>query len=244
MSAAIWAHPPTLCLLCTRRWLRLLLHSPHGYRAGLGHHKLEPSQQPRLRHAPTHTLDAVQVPIAVWAISNPDLRSNRFYGTHPLTHWMLCIAGGFFLHDAVSCLLRESPFYIVHGLTCCLGYTVGAAYGVGHFYGGLFLMWEVSTPFVQLRWVLHKMGRADTTLYKVNGILMVVTFGVARILFGTCAPLCPAFGSPFASERWCILCGTCAPLFLAFGSPFVSEHWCILCGTCAPRFLPSRVWLH
>jgi TLC domain len=135
---------------------------------------------------------AAQVPIAVWAIANRDLRTDRFYGTHPLTHYMLCCAGGFFLHDAVSCLLRESPFYIVHGLTCCLGYTLGAAYGCGHFYGGLFLMWEVSTPFVQLRWVLYKMGLTETILYKLNGIMMVLSFGIARVFFGTCAHLPPA----------------------------------------------------
>jgi hypothetical protein len=129
----------------------------------------------------------VQVPIAVWVIQNAELRSNRLYGTHPLSHWMLCIAGGFFLHDAISCYFRESPFYIIHGLTCCLGYTLGAAYSCGHFYGGLFLMWECSTPFVQLRWVLFKMGRSETTLYRINGILMVISFGIARIFFGTCA---------------------------------------------------------
>ena len=117
-----------------------------------------------------HGAAAVQVPIAVWAIANGDLRADRFYATTAVTHVMLCAAGGFFLHDAVSCFIRESPFYIVHGLTCCLGYTAGAAYGVGHFYGGLFLMWEVSTPFVQLRWVLYKMGRADTALYKARAL--------------------------------------------------------------------------
>lgn len=147
----------------------------------------------------------VQVPIAVWAISNPALREhleNRFFGTTIITHYMLCAAGGFFLHDAVSCLIRESPFYIVHGLTCCAGYTLGAAYGCGHFYGGLFLMWEVSTPFVQLRWVLYKMGRSETLLYRINGTLMVLSFGIARILLGTCAHPAVCF-----AKCVCLLCG-------------------------------------
>lgn len=129
--------------------------------------------------------NSVQVPIAIWTICNADLQADRLYGTKPLSSLMLCITAGFFLHDAIDCLIRESPFYIIHGLTCCVGYATGAAFGVAHFYGGLFLMWECSTPFVQLRWVLYKMGLTETLLYKVNGILMYVAFMLARIVFGT-----------------------------------------------------------
>lgn len=100
---------------------------------------------------------------------------------------MLCGSAGFFLHDAVSCLIRESPFYVLHGLTCCLGYTGGAYFGYGHFYGGLFLLWEISTPFVQLRWILYKMGATETAAYVANGLLMVFSFGMVRVVFGTCA---------------------------------------------------------
>lgn len=100
---------------------------------------------------------------------------------------MLCGSAGFFLHDAISCLIRESPFYVVHGLTCCLGYTGGAYFGYGHYYGGLFLLWEISTPFVQLRWILHKMGATETAAYVANGLLMVFSFGMVRVVYGTCA---------------------------------------------------------
>ena len=145
----------------------------------------------------------VQVPIAVWAIANPELRHDRFYGHRVITHYMLCCAGGFFLHDAVSCWLRESKFYIIHGLTCCAGYTAGAAYSCGHFYGGLFLMWEVSTPFVQLRWVLYKMDFVETVLYRLNAIAMVLSFGIARIFFGTCA--CQRPSTPLFAFVDCVL---------------------------------------
>lgn len=100
---------------------------------------------------------------------------------------MLFGSAGFFLHDAVSCFFRETPFYVVHGLTCCMGYTAGAYCGFGHFYGGLFLLWEISTPFVQLRWVLYKMGATETAAYVANGLLMVFSFGMVRVVFGTCA---------------------------------------------------------
>lgn len=130
----------------------------------------------------------MQVPVAIWAICQPVLQADRLHAAHPVTHIMLCCAAGFFLHDAIACYLREPPMYIVHGATCCVGYTMGALMLSLHFYGALFLMWELSTPFVQLRWALHKLGKSETTLYKVNGLAMVATFFLARIAFGSCAP--------------------------------------------------------
>lgn len=132
----------------------------------------------------------MQVPVAIWVICHPHFLQDRFFGAHPISQLMLCGSAGFFLHDAVSCLIRESPFYVVHGLTCCLGYTAGAYFGFGHFYGGLFLLWEISTPFVQLRWILYKMGATETAAYVANGLLMVFSFGMVRVVFGTCASPC------------------------------------------------------
>lgn len=129
--------------------------------------------------------NTVQVPVAIWLVSHPALLADRLHATTDTSRMMLCVAGGFFLHDAVCCLLRESPFYVVHGLTCCLGYVAAAAYGSGHFYGGLFLLWEISTPFVQLRWILHKMALAESGVYVLNSFLMVVTFTLVRVVFGS-----------------------------------------------------------
>ncbi len=34
-------------------------------------------------------------------------------------------------------------------------------------------MWELSTAFVHLRWLLYKLGHTKSRLYIVNGIAMV-----------------------------------------------------------------------
>lgn len=138
----------------------------------------------------------MQVPVAIWVISHPALQADRLHATTGTSQMMLCIAGGFFLHDAVCCMLRESSFYVIHGLTCCLGYVAAAAYGSGHFYGGLFLLWEISTPFVQLRWILHKMALTETGLYMLNSFMMVGSFTLVRVVFGSCAHL------PKDSQIW------------------------------------------
>ena len=48
-------------------------------------------------------------------------------------------------------------------------------------------MWELSTPFVYMRWFLFTLGKAESKAYIINGLLMVATFFVARNVFGTCA---------------------------------------------------------
>lgn len=45
-------------------------------------------------------------------------------------------------------------------------------------------MWELSTPFVYLRWGLYKSGRDGGALYYYNGLAMIASFFLARIVFG------------------------------------------------------------
>lgn len=48
----------------------------------------------------------------------------------------------------------------------------------------MFLLWELSTPFVYARWFLHKAGMSRTTTYKVNGVMMVLVFFLCRNVAG------------------------------------------------------------
>lgn len=52
----------------------------------------------------------------------------------------------------------------------------------------MFLLWELSTPFVYARWFLHKAGLSRTTAYKFNGVLMVLVFFFCRNVAGLGKP--------------------------------------------------------
>ena len=52
-------------------------------------------------------------------------------------------------------------------------------------------MWELSTPFVYLRWSLHNLGYAKSPLYVANGFAMLISFFLARNVFGNCKSLWP-----------------------------------------------------
>ena len=47
------------------------------------------------------------------------------------------------------------------------------------------LLWEVSTLFVHLRWFLSKLHMDESMVYIVNGLAMILSFGVMRVLWGT-----------------------------------------------------------
>ena len=47
-----------------------------------------------------------------------------------------------------------------------------------------FLLWELSTPFLNIHWFLDKTGRTGSTFQLVNGILLLCTFFGVRIVYG------------------------------------------------------------
>jgi hypothetical protein len=49
----------------------------------------------------------------------------------------------------------------------------------------VFLLFELSTPFINLAWMMDKAGCKNATLAMANFGMAVLTFFVVRILFGT-----------------------------------------------------------
>ncbi|KAL3141733.1 hypothetical protein ABBQ32_004415 [Trebouxia sp. C0010 RCD-2024] len=147
--------------------------------------------RPAVRQAATNMVGMLHVlivvPLAIATLTDPRMIKDRLYNTSPTSTTMLAIASGYFVHDLVVCTKQLStwgPAYLLHALFCSLLYCYGLLSGVLHYYGAMFLLWELSTPFVYTRWFLHKAGLSRTTAYKVNGALMVVVFFLCRNVAG------------------------------------------------------------
>ncbi|XP_066295295.1 TLC domain-containing protein 4-B-like [Branchiostoma lanceolatum] len=96
-----------------------------------------------------------------------------------------CIVMG---HAAADLLLiawypsLRSREMVVHHV-CALWVTYcGSVDPAGAYYGNLSLMTELSSPFLNLRHILHNMGQKTSLLYKVNGVVLLVVFFICRIL--------------------------------------------------------------
>ncbi|MCL4136393.1 UNVERIFIED_CONTAM: hypothetical protein GTU68_004185 [Idotea baltica] len=53
---------------------------------------------------------------------------------------------------------------------------------MGNFIAGCFFLMELSSIFVNLRFILSKIGMKRSTLYLINGIFMMATFALCRVL--------------------------------------------------------------
>ena len=53
---------------------------------------------------------------------------------------------------------------------------------MGHFFAGCFFCMELSSPFVNFRIILSKLGLKKTKLYLYNGITMMIVFAIFRVV--------------------------------------------------------------
>lgn len=100
------------------------------------------------------------------------------------TKTLLAISTGFFLSDLITCILYNIGGYVMifHHIMClipCIGslYTGYCQVNVVFFH-----ITEITTPFINNRWWLYKMGLEKTKLYFYNGILLFIFWGLGRIL--------------------------------------------------------------
>ncbi|CAD6930925.1 unnamed protein product [Tilletia caries] len=101
------------------------------------------------------------------------LRIDRTYGYDPEVGQVYAIALGYFIWDAWVSILYDGPGFIAHGLRPVFMYD-----------GLSFLLWELSTPFLNIHWFLDKMGKTGTTLQLVNAFFLLGTYVFARLTFG------------------------------------------------------------
>lgn len=54
-----------------------------------------------------------------------------------------------------------------------------------NYYGCVFILWELSTPFLNIHWFFDKVNMTGSKAQLYNGILLLFTFFSARLIYGT-----------------------------------------------------------
>ena len=54
----------------------------------------------------------------------------------------------------------------------------------GNYYGLAFVLYELSTPFLNFHWFFDKLGMTGSLAQLVNGIILITTFGACRLVWG------------------------------------------------------------
>ncbi|KAF2120540.1 TLC domain-containing protein [Lophiotrema nucula] len=111
----------------------------------------------------------------------------RLWGYTPASGMVQGFAAGYFLWD-----LQISSQYIALSGVSALLHAIGALAVTcigfrpfGNYYGLSFVLYELSTPFLNIHWFCDKLGRTGSSLQLYNGVALLVTFFLCRIVWGT-----------------------------------------------------------
>jgi len=117
----------------------------------------------------------------------PLLRNDPIFGYDESCATILQISVGYFLWDTIICIIyykQFGPAFLGHGLVCFVLYFITVVKPFILFFGVFFILFEFSTPFVNLHWLMDKVGIKNQLIIKINGALVLIAFFVVRIVFG------------------------------------------------------------
>ncbi|KAL8976469.1 MAG: hypothetical protein Q9177_006851 [Variospora cf. flavescens] len=96
-------------------------------------------------------------------------------------------AAGYFLWDLQICLRYFGVFGIgllMHAVAALIVFSLGFRPFV-NFYGPTFILYELSSPFLNFHWFFDKLQMTGSRAQWYNGILLLASFFCCRLLWGT-----------------------------------------------------------
>ncbi|RSH92190.1 hypothetical protein EHS25_008605 [Saitozyma podzolica] len=148
------------------------------------------------------------IPLALQSLRSQILARDPVFGYDPFVGHVLAISSGYFVWDTLDSARNSSIGFVVHGAACLAVYLfsfagVGRPVGKEGFAGGErtfvakerpflagfgppFLLWEMSTPLLNMHWFMDKLGYSTKrpTLFLVNALAFMLVFFLARIVYG------------------------------------------------------------
>ncbi|CAL8101151.1 unnamed protein product [Calicophoron daubneyi] len=110
------------------------------------------------------------------------LQEDKLFGTDFLSEVTLCISCGYMIYDMITMPMYSSGkglfTYVVHHGVVILGYYYILHRGIGKFYVLLKLLTELSTPLINIRWILRAMKVPSNDL---RVAACTVAFGVVFV---------------------------------------------------------------
>ncbi|PYH41495.1 TLC domain-containing protein [Aspergillus saccharolyticus JOP 1030-1] len=173
------------------------------------HYILSPWLSPRLfpRHYPNlnprtklnwdvHVVSLVQSTfinlMALWAMWADEERSSmnaaeRVYGYTGVCGLVSAFAAGYFVYDLIVSTVYIKMFGIgmlFHAISALWVFSFGFRPFV-NFYSPVFILYELSSPFLNIHWFLDKVNMTGSKLQWYNGMLLLFTFFSCRLVWGT-----------------------------------------------------------
>lgn len=116
-----------------------------------------------------------------------DLAEDRVFGYTPYSGFVTTMALGYFLWDSVMSIWYVQYFgigFLVHGIVSSAVFAIGLSPFISY-YAAVFILFELSTPFLNLRWFGLKVpGLFSETFQLINNAVLILIFFFVRICYG------------------------------------------------------------
>ncbi|KAM5356352.1 hypothetical protein ACJ41O_002998 [Fusarium nematophilum] len=135
--------------------------------------------------------------LAIWVMfADSELRNmnweERVWGYTGAAGFIQALAAGYFLWDLVVTSLNLDVFglgTLAHAIAALLVYSLGFRPFV-NYYACVFILWELSTPFLNVHWFMDKLGMTGSRAQLYNGLMLLLTFFSCRLVYGTYSSFC------------------------------------------------------
>jgi hypothetical protein len=129
---------------------------------------------------------AVVAPLITYFWLYMDDKVDRIFGYQYELGQLYALPLGYFVWDVIVSLRYEGPAFILHGV---LGLSANIlVYKPFLMFQGLsIVMWELSTPFLNIHWFLDKLGLTGSRIQFVNALCLLLTYVIVRMTFGVYA---------------------------------------------------------
>ncbi|PVH82927.1 DUF887-domain-containing protein [Cadophora sp. DSE1049] len=130
--------------------------------------------------------------LALWVMFNDEERKNmdwqqRIWGYTGAAGMIQGMATGYFLWDLMVTLQNVRVFglgMLAHALSALIVFSFGFRPFV-NFYGCTFILYELSSPFLNFHWFFDKLDMTGSKAQLYNGIMLLFTFFSCRLVWGT-----------------------------------------------------------
>jgi hypothetical protein len=130
--------------------------------------------------------------LAIWVMLRDEERKNmnwdqRIWGYTGAAGLVQSLAAGYFVWDLVVTSLHFDVFglgTLAHAIAALAVYMFGFRPFI-NYYGCIFILYELSTPFLNIHWFMDKMKMTGSRAQLYNGLMLLFTFFSARLVYGT-----------------------------------------------------------
>ncbi|KAI9761543.1 MAG: SWI/SNF complex component snf12 [Chaenotheca gracillima] len=130
--------------------------------------------------------------LALWVMMNDEERSHmdwreRVWGYTGAGGLTQALAAGYFLWDLQVTAFNVGIFgwgMLAHAVSAVVVFSFGFRPFV-NYYGPTFILYELSSPFLNIHWFLDKVNMTGSKMQWYNGILLLSTFFGCRLVWGT-----------------------------------------------------------